>query len=557
EEFKRMQSHVTIGAEILAPVPFPWPVLPIVLTHVDPSSSSSGFYRLQIEQKDAAGEPVGLPSTAVPGAISGYAQDHLDSLKLAEPDWNGAVLGPVVVPLYHPAVNEGKGPAFYEFKVIGKVGRSLSQVDPRPERGFILVSSGPHSPPIPEYATEGATPSEKLRFLANSSAVHIVRYGATYWAAEDEKGQLVASLGPRPYRMPEGILDFIGQEPTTEILDGKVVVEGVRPALEVKAYATYAEFKQDVVSGPLQTVLRRFASQRAAVDWNLRQDKAPELISVPLQQTVVVLNTKPIASADVEDPIASVTPDPKTGLNVTGLQPGATLLMVMDADRQWQFYVLAVGSQGLGRPKGWSSWSSTYAGGCADIPAYDQEEDLAGCCVGGWSGCGPTCWAMFYGYWDNRGVTGLIGGAGATPWSNDDDVRACIHSVFDYTGTWCTGIDGNAATNPWDMADGYQWAPARGEHIDLSASWTVPSTSSGPRNRAKASICDDSRPAIVGTGFYAHYPFAYGYRHREYTVWGVTWKTERQWKVAMGWGGSSCSWVNANDCWYGTRARCF
>ena len=81
--------------------------------------------------------------------------------------------------------------------------------------------------------------------------------------------------------------------------------------------------------------------------------------------------------------------------------------------------------------------------------------------------------------------------------------------------------------------------------------------SSGPRNRAKASICDDGRPAIVGIGFYAHYPFAYGYRHRQYTVWGVTWKTDRQWKVAMGWGGSSCSWVNANDCWYGTRGRCF
>ena len=33
DEFRRMQSHVTIGAEILAPVKFPYPVLPIVLTH--------------------------------------------------------------------------------------------------------------------------------------------------------------------------------------------------------------------------------------------------------------------------------------------------------------------------------------------------------------------------------------------------------------------------------------------------------------------------------------------------------------------------------------------
>jgi diguanylate cyclase (GGDEF)-like protein/putative nucleotidyltransferase with HDIG domain len=33
EEFQRMQTHVTIGAEILAPVPFPFPVVDVVMTH--------------------------------------------------------------------------------------------------------------------------------------------------------------------------------------------------------------------------------------------------------------------------------------------------------------------------------------------------------------------------------------------------------------------------------------------------------------------------------------------------------------------------------------------
>lgn len=33
EEFRRIQDHVTIGAEILSPVPFSYPVIPIVLTH--------------------------------------------------------------------------------------------------------------------------------------------------------------------------------------------------------------------------------------------------------------------------------------------------------------------------------------------------------------------------------------------------------------------------------------------------------------------------------------------------------------------------------------------
>jgi len=33
EEFQRIQSHVTIGAEILSPVPFPFPVVEVVMTH--------------------------------------------------------------------------------------------------------------------------------------------------------------------------------------------------------------------------------------------------------------------------------------------------------------------------------------------------------------------------------------------------------------------------------------------------------------------------------------------------------------------------------------------
>ena len=33
EEFKRIQSHVTIGTEILSPIPFPFPVMDVVRSH--------------------------------------------------------------------------------------------------------------------------------------------------------------------------------------------------------------------------------------------------------------------------------------------------------------------------------------------------------------------------------------------------------------------------------------------------------------------------------------------------------------------------------------------
>lgn len=524
---------------------------------VDPASGKAGYYRLNIRAADAAGAPVGLPLAGVSKTILKNVQDHLGSVAAGEPEWAGAVLGPVVVPIYHPAVFEGKEPAFYEFKVIGAMPRPLSPVDPRPDRGFILASSAPHFFPIGEYATEGPTPSERLRFLAKSPSAHIVRYTAAYWVGEGADGEPIASLGSTPYRMPPEILQFVGQESVTEIQDGKVIHQGVRPELQAQPYKSYREFKEDVVKGPVHTTLRRFTSQRAMVDWRLLQEDPPEFVVVPLKQTVFVLKDLQITSADLEDPIASITPSPKTGMAVTGLEIGATLLTVIDPDNNTQFYVLVVGQTPGGfQLNGWSSWSSSYAGGCADIPAYSQEWDLSGCCNDGWSGCGPTAWAMFYGFWDNRGVNNLIAGAGGTPWSNNDNVRACIRAVFGYCDTWCA-LGGAAATNPWDMSDGYRWAGTRGEGISISSSWTVPYTSSGPRNRAIASIRDYSRPAIVGTGYYEHYPFAYGYRSRNYRWLGITWSTDRQWKVNNGWGSSSCSWVNANSCWYGTRGYCY
>jgi diguanylate cyclase (GGDEF)-like protein/putative nucleotidyltransferase with HDIG domain len=52
EEFKRIQSHVTIGAEILSPVPFPFPVVDVVLTHH--------------ERWDGLGYPRGMQGEEIP-----------------------------------------------------------------------------------------------------------------------------------------------------------------------------------------------------------------------------------------------------------------------------------------------------------------------------------------------------------------------------------------------------------------------------------------------------------------------------------------------------------
>ena len=72
EEYRRMQAHVSIGVEILAQVPFPWPVLPIVLTHH--------------ERWDGLGYPQGLKGEQIPigGRIMSIA-DVFDALTSNRP----------------------------------------------------------------------------------------------------------------------------------------------------------------------------------------------------------------------------------------------------------------------------------------------------------------------------------------------------------------------------------------------------------------------------------------------------------------------------------------
>ncbi len=72
EEYRRMQAHVTIGVEILAPVRFPYPVIPIVETHH--------------ERWDGLGYPKGLRAEDIPvgGRIMAIA-DVFDALTSDRP----------------------------------------------------------------------------------------------------------------------------------------------------------------------------------------------------------------------------------------------------------------------------------------------------------------------------------------------------------------------------------------------------------------------------------------------------------------------------------------
>jgi hypothetical protein len=534
---------------------------------LDVATGSEAYYRLLIASDPATAPTLGMPLSDVPGDVKALATEHLESLRTEEPDWTQAVIGPLVIPVYNPAVYEGKSPAFYEFKIVGlspqpeppdQPAFGLSApVDQPAELGFILVSAGRHDVPIPQYATNGATRCEQLRYRAQGTVTRFVRYSSAFWVAEDEKGQLRATLGSIPFRMPAEILDWKGKLPTTEVNKDQRWQESPNPNIKPVAYNTYADYRDDYVNGPVYKWLHEAKEKRAVLDWAGVDDQPPPHVQIPVIKDTRILPEIQIESFELEEPIAAAWIEPKGGLWLNGSLDGITLLTVIDTQGDVHYRVLVVG-QPIEQLAGWRPWRTYYSvSACGWIPHYNQVADLPGCCTDGASGCGPTAWAMFYGFWDMRGAPNLIGGTEWTPYEVNADVAHCIQRTFALTGCWCTGIGGAAATNPWQMDDGDAYAGERGESITMSCSWCVPLTSSGPRRLAQNAIRYSDRPVIVGTGYFAHYPMAYAYRSRSYRAFGITWHTQHQWKVYQGWGLDNCEWVGANMCWFALDGYCY
>jgi len=526
----------------------------------DTYEAATGFYRMGIEPGGEWGIPLNIPLEDVPTLALDIGTKFLAEMQdiAGDNSWENVMLGPIASPVYIPLFDDGE-PRLIEFKLISRPAEfqpggpgPLQDVLPPPQvcnqdRGFILVSLTENLSPVVDFATEGLTRTECLRKQANSSAVVIVRYDDSFMVAENEKGEMLGRTGPMPVHYPEECLEYCDK-----VFGGFVDETGEQvpdpPDFEPKPYESYEAFKKDYRESKFFQEARKRKREEAASEWDVFLGRFPEGINVLVKQPTLVLQDLQIEAFTLEDPRLATIQIQRMGLLVTGVQVGSSLLHVVLPDGSTESYILVVSEPGAlsaEQPTGWSSWTYYWAGNWGNQRRYDQE--WGGSC---WSGCGATAWAMDYGWFDNKGYVNAIDGV--APLYNNWVVRNCIWYIVPQIGTYCAGSSG--ATNPWNMYKGYKWAQSRGHGYSVSWYWTLPCfSSSSARERARDSIRDLGRPAIIGIGCTgAHYPLAYGYAWQKYTWLGITWSYNRWFKCNMGWGGSSPQWKSASV-WYGQK----
>jgi len=241
----------------------------------------------------------------------------------------------------------------------------------------------------------------------------------------------------------------------------------------------------------------------------------------------------------------------------------------------WQMTPSAHASQTLmpaapRRASYWTEWTEYGVGTDDDQRWYDQiaphtPPNTKKC----WSGCGPTAWAMLFGwadnqaakhrpYWEGRwGIYRAHGGYGSdavAPATMDDGVANMIWEINRDVDTFCvwSAVDGKWLGATWashmDDASDYLNGRSHTRLFTWGNNVSIPWPSY--RDHAVEAIRRHRSPAVIGIGAWAHYPLAYRYAYRHWRKWGVNWWTSRYFYVNQGWGSSDeRGWVWA-DIWF-------
>ena len=161
------------------------------------------------------GETEHVPLEEVPVEYHRMAAQHVEEKSATDsaPTWENASLSGVVRVYYRPDVD---GPAYYEF-----------EVDPD---GFVIVSTGDHDYPIPNWGFDRQSVGRLLELDAWADGEDIGRFyklDSLYYVAESPDGRMVAEQGDQIFKIEGLSPDLLDQDP--EQFDGYASVIPTEP----------------------------------------------------------------------------------------------------------------------------------------------------------------------------------------------------------------------------------------------------------------------------------------------------------------------------------------
>ena len=514
------------------------------------------------------------------------------------PGWENAKLGETVVPFYRPDI---EGIAYYEF-----------QVEPT---GFIILSATNKDFPIPHWSYSDEPISSQLLREAQKLGKSVSKFyklDSLSYVAEDSNGELAGSVGDMPSKImgmdPAWLKteSIQANEATMPVLEGvtddnitdvqrEVKIAGQEKSpLEFSGWSSWKDLKAGYIDS--YGVFLRAMSQDAAKDWDIEAkamksgeglvpgDKYDLVLLYPDAKYEISGDGKEFANINlkerkslpsiIEMVASSAPPKGQAELDIKLVYPSENLLenlkfVILDpskvsVNQTMQGLTANAGSDILKiQQSDWGPWHCFWTG-FRDGQTHDYQRLYSQFTIGSCSsGCGATAWAMLLGWADHQATIGnpiwqrhwgiyrQNGGYSSdadAPRNMDDGIRNIIREIRGYIGTSC--VLGNAPTYPSNMIDARQYL-ARRDGSGIRDLW-FPVSLGSISTRAKESIVYRRAPVIIGTGFLAHYPLAYGYAWRSRIVgWWIFEHTEygQCFYVNQGWGGSGNGWVS-DSTWF-------
>lgn len=569
----------------------------------------SQFFRLRIGREGQGSVLPALSLEQVPRQVLANAQRHLDAVAQGaegDADWENVRFAPFALPVADPAGGAG----YVELKLIAvpptnpppRGFRTHDSTDDDCNRGSILCSLDRNDLPVLEYKTSGASIVEKLlQKCGGQTPARIVRFGPSFWVAEDERGRVLANHGTEPFKIPHAQTNDLDRVFSGEInTDTEQEQLPPRSPVRPEHYRDYDELKADFATGPVHRLLRERRSEHARLQWAVEEGDLPPVITLRVGERQVLQPTLPVTRFTLHDEdnrsrLADLSINPSGGLLALGVSEGSAPLVMRSGDRLFHFVLEVLGAGAAPRgPKGdenpkWKTVVNATAGaGWADQMHWYQLKRSKYCAL---VGCGPTAVGMLVGYWDRKGVVSAFytstssfnsistSDAPQEMVSNSEiaKVDLAYEYLHDYCDVICNPFGDDGATMPGDLIEGFadymrnvaspigaaslRFAPAGQRLVGYSSSWAYDwwgddwdSSGSRVANGIKA-----GRPGVIGLGVLWHYAVAYAYKRQDLILTSgnkeTRLATKRFFKCNEGWKNNDPSWYSAYDVFLGLTAN--